>query len=87
VNPLGVVVQVSIEEIDPIRDLALLRVRGRMTHYGERPRIGSFDDVKVTEQVVIVGYPHATDQRLVLTYQPATLGAKVLLTPCAGFIG
>lgn len=31
------------------------------------------------ETLCILGYPHVTEQRVVLTYQEAILGAKVLL--------
>jgi S1-C subfamily serine protease len=66
-----------IEEVDPIRDLAILSTP--IQYNGDLPRIGSFDDVKVGDLLESWGFPHAPEGRAVLTLQKAILGAKVLL--------
>lgn len=68
---------VQVREIDPIRDLAVLKADLKFD--GPIPRIGSFDDDKVGEEVGIFGFPHCVEGRRALTYQRAELGAKVLL--------
>lgn len=67
----------NIKEIDPIRDLAVLKAD--FTFRGQLPRIGSFDDDNVGDEVGIFGFPHCVEGRRTLTYQKAELGAKVLL--------
>lgn len=68
---------VTVEEIDPIRDLAILK--SQLLLQGTLPTLGSFDDVNVAEEVGILGYPHAPDGRRVLTLQTTIIGAKLLL--------
>ena len=67
----------TIKEIDPIRDLAVLKAD--FTFTSQLPRIGSFDDDSVGDEVGIFGFPHCVEGRRTLTYQKAELGAKVLL--------
>jgi hypothetical protein len=67
----------KIKEIDPIRDLAVLKAD--FTFSSQLPRIGSFDDDNVGDEVGIFGFPHCVEGRRTLTYQKAELGAKVLL--------
>jgi hypothetical protein len=69
--------RVTVQEIDPFRDIAILKLPPE--HKVGRLPIGSFDDVKVGEEVTILGFPHATSGRRVLTLQKTELGAKVLL--------
>jgi len=71
-------IQANIVEIDPIKDLAILQIDGTLN--GQLPPIGSFDEVNVSEEVGIFGFPHSVEGRRVLTYQKAELGAKVLLS-------
>ena len=66
-----------VKEIDPVRDMAILKAD--ITFNGRIPRIGSFDDDKVGDEVGIFGYPHCVEGRRALTFQKAELGAKVLL--------
>jgi len=70
-------IPVRIQEIDPIRDLAVLKADLQFT--GPIPRIGGFDDDSVGDEVGIFGFPHCVEGRRTLTYQKAELGAKVLL--------
>jgi hypothetical protein len=70
-------IPVSVQEIDPIRDLAILKAD--INFDGQIPRIGSFDDDNVGEEVGIFGFPHCVEGRRALTFQKAELGAKVLL--------
>jgi len=68
---------VAIKEIDPIRDIALLKADIRFD--SQIPQLGSFDAVSVGDEVGIFGYPHCVEGRRALTYQKTELGAKVLL--------
>ncbi|MCP9826494.1 serine protease [Synechococcus sp. EJ6-Ellesmere] len=70
-------IPVSVQEIDPIRDLAILKAE--IKHTGSIPRLGSFDDDNVGEEVGIFGYPHCVEGRRALTFQRAEIGAKVLI--------
>ncbi|GGY88330.1 S1 family peptidase [Shewanella fodinae] len=68
---------VKIQEIDPVKDLAILKVDAQFN--GQLPTIGSFDEVEVSESVGIFGFPHCVEGRRVLTFQRAEIGSKVLL--------
>lgn len=70
-------ISVQIHEIDPIRDLAILKADIEFS--GNMPKIGGFDDAKIGDEVGIFGFPHCVEGRRALTYQRAELGAKVLL--------
>ena len=70
-------IPVLVQEIDPIRDLAILKAD--INFAGQIPRIGSFDDDNVGDEVGIFGFPHCVEGRRALTFQKAELGAKVLL--------
>lgn len=71
-------IKANIVDIDPIKDLAILEIDGELN--GNLPPIGSFDEVNVSEEVGIFGFPHCVEGRRVLTYQKAEVGAKVLLS-------
>lgn len=70
-------VQVNIKEMDPIRDLVILKAD--LTFSGKIPDIGSFDNDSVGEEIGIFGFPHCVEGRRALTFQKAEIGAKVLL--------
>ena len=70
-------IPVSIKEIDPIRDLALLKAD--ITFNGPLPKLGSFDDDNVGDEIGIFGFPHCVEGRRALTFQKAEVGAKVLI--------
>ena len=70
-------IKAKILEIDPIKDLAIIQIDAQYS--GDLPKLGSFDDVKISEQVGIFGFPHCVEGRRVLTFQEAEIGAKVLL--------
>ncbi len=70
-------VSAKIIEIDPMRDLAI--IKADLTFEGKLPKIGSFDNDNIGEDVGIFGYPHCVEGRRSLTYQKAEIGAKVLL--------
>jgi hypothetical protein len=70
-------ISVSIKEIDPIRDLAVLKAD---LHFDAPiPSLGSFDNNIVGEEIGIFGFPHCAEGRRALTFQKAEIGAKVLL--------
>lgn len=67
---------VKIFKIDPIHDTAILRADAQ-GH--SNLVISTLDRVKVGDQMAIFGFPHADHGRMVLTYQPVEIGAKILL--------
>jgi len=70
-------IPVQIAEIDPIRDLALLKAG--ITFNGSIPKLGGFDDDNVGDEIGIFGFPHCVEGRRALTFQRAEIGAKVLI--------
>jgi len=68
----------TIAEIDPIKDLAVLKAP--ITFTGPVPVIGSFDNDAVGSDVGIFGFPHCVQGRRALTFQKAEIGAKILLS-------
>ncbi|WNZ81905.1 serine protease [Pseudomonas sp. P108] len=70
------VLPVDIVEVDPTRDIAILKIRDASTKITP---IGSLDEIKTGENLEIYGFPHCPDGRNVLTFQVTTLGAKILL--------
>jgi S1-C subfamily serine protease len=68
----------TIVEIDPIRDICVLRAG--ITFTGKPPELGSFDNQNVGDELWIFGFPHCSQGRRALTHQRAELGAKVLLS-------
>lgn len=70
-------VSANVLEIDPIRDLAIIKADVHFS--GDVPAIASLDEVAVGETVGIFGYPHCTEGRRVLTFQSTAVGAKILL--------
>ena len=70
-------INASIAEMDPIRDLAILKADVNLS--GIIPPLSSFDEVNVGEDVGIFGFPHSVQGRRALTFQKAELGCKVLL--------
>ena len=73
-------IYIEIVEIDPIRDLAVLKLKDDPRFNLRIPSLGSIDDVDVGETVQMFGYPHCTEGRRVLTYQSTAIGAKFLLS-------
>ncbi len=70
-------VPVEILEIDPLKDLCILKAD--IEFNGVLPQIGSFDNINVGEELGIFSFPHCVAGRRVLTFQKAELGPKVLL--------
>ena len=70
-------VSVTIEDVNPITDLCILKIVG--TCSSPFPVLGSLDEVIVGQRIGIFGYPHCVHGRRVLTYQEAEIGAKMLL--------
>ncbi len=61
---------------DPFRDICILKVDGdARANYP----MGGADDIQVGSQTVSFGFPHSPQGRLVLTYQAAEVGAKILI--------
>jgi hypothetical protein len=69
---------VKIQEIDPIKDLAIIKAQIKFT--GTIPKLGSFDDEMVGNDVGIFGFPHCVEGRRALTFQKAEIGSKILLS-------
>jgi hypothetical protein len=70
-------VPVKIVEIDPIRDLAILKADINFT--GTVPPLGNFDNTAVGDEIGIFGFPHCVEGRRALTFQKTEIGAKVLI--------
>lgn len=70
-------IDVSIFEIDPIKDLVILKAS--VTFSGVIPSLGTLDSIHVGEKIGVFGFPHCVDGRRVLTFQESEIGAKVLL--------
>lgn len=70
-------VDARVSEIDPIKDLALLKAD--FSFSGNLPTLGSLDQISVGESVGVFGFPHCNEGRRVLTYQSTEVGAKILL--------
>lgn len=71
-------ISVEIQEMDPIKDLAIIKAQIKFT--GAIPKLGSFDDEIVGNDVGIFGFPHCVECRRALTFQKAEIGAKILLS-------
>lgn len=71
-----------IHAIDPVTDIALLKLDGKLP---ATVKLGTSDSVAVGEEVFVLGYPHADLARNVLTNFKAIVGAKVITgTPALG---
>lgn len=68
---------VDIIEVDPTRDIAILKVR--KAFFKTVIPIGSLDKINIGDNLEVYGFPHCPDGRHVLTFQATTLGAKILL--------
>lgn len=66
----------KIHAYDPFHDTCVLVTELDLT---SNIRIASSDILKVRDLTAIFGYPHADQGRLVLTYQAAEIGAKILI--------
>ncbi|MHC3189230.1 S1 family peptidase [Escherichia coli] len=70
---------VDVIDEDPIKDLCVLKIKNAPV-YEPCLKIATLDDVNVGEDVGILGFPHCNENRKVLTFQTAKIGAKVLLS-------
>lgn len=70
-------IPVKIVDIDPLKDLCILKADIKFS--GNLPILGSFDNIKIGEELGIFSFPHCVAGRRVLTFQKAELGAKILL--------
>lgn len=62
---------------DPFRDISILKPIKPII--APEVLLGEIDNVKVMGQTYIIGFPHCTEGRRVLTVQEADVGAKILL--------
>lgn len=68
--------EVTIKEIDPIKDICILEFDGAV----DVPyKLSGTDFVQVGEPTIAYGYPHADQDRRILTQHISNVGAKVLL--------
>jgi S1-C subfamily serine protease len=72
----GQTIPATIYKVDPIRDICILKIDNPNK---SNLQIGGADDVKVSDNVGIVGFPHCVDGRNILTFQNTVVGAKVLI--------
>ena len=75
-NNQGQTVPATIFKVDPIRDICILKIENQAL---SNLQIGGTDDVKVSDNVGIVGFPHCVNGRNILTFQSTEVGAKVLI--------
>lgn len=68
----------DIVDEDPVKDLCVLKLKDA-SFSGPNLKLSSFDNIGVGESVGILGYPHCSEGRKILTFQTAMIGAKVLL--------
>ena len=68
---------VKIIASDPFRDISILKPIQPFT--APEVLLGNIDNIKIMEQTYIIGFPHCTEGRKVLTVQEADVGAKILL--------
>lgn len=71
-------VEVEIAEIDPLRDIAILKTSLQWS--GNLPKLASFDPIGLGHVVHIFGFPHCTHGRRAFTFQKTEIGSKVLLS-------
>jgi V8-like Glu-specific endopeptidase len=69
--------EVKIIAADPIHDLCILQTEGSL--YLTTQYKGT-DSLSTLEKVVVVGYPHATHGRRILTLCDPTIGAKLIIS-------
>lgn len=72
----GQTVPATIYKVDPVRDICILKIENTAI---SNLQIGGADDIKVSDNVGIVGFPHCVDGRNILTFQSTVVGAKVLI--------
>ncbi len=75
-NNQGQTVPASIFKVDPIRDICILKIDSQAL---SNLQIGGTDDIKVSDNVGIVGFPHCVNGRNILTFQSTEVGAKILI--------
>jgi len=72
----GHAIPATIFKVDPVRDICILKVD---LDVFSNIQIGGTDDVVVSENVAIIGFPHCNEGRHILTFQSTTIGAKILI--------
>lgn len=70
---------VTIKSSDPFRDITILQFKDQQPAFTHPISLGSTDEVSVGDEIYILGFPHCTEGRRVLTFQKAMVGAKVLI--------
>lgn len=70
----------KIIKIDPIHDICILEAN--LSGSSSSIDILGSDSIHPCDKITIVGYPHCTQGRDVLTCQDATVGAKILIDSC-----
>lgn len=69
----------TIKSSDPFRDITILQFKNQQPAFTHPISLGSTDEVSVGDEIYILGFPHCTEGRRVLTFQKAMVGAKVLI--------
>jgi V8-like Glu-specific endopeptidase len=68
--------EAKIYAVDNVRDICILKINSNVI---SSINITGADDTAIGQQLDIVGYPHCTEGRRVLTFQNTSVGAKVLI--------
>ena len=71
---------VKIIKSDPVRDICILE--GKFNGVISTIEMLGSDSIHPCDKLTIVGFPHCTQGRDVLTCQDATVGAKILIESC-----
>lgn len=75
-NNQGQTIPVTIFKVDPVRDICILKADVQLV---SNIQIGGSDDIKVTDNVGVIGFPHCVHGRNILTFQNTVIGAKILI--------
>lgn len=74
-------ISVEVVDEDPIKDLCILTFKSKASGFnGQNLKLATVDDVNVGDDVGVLGFPHCNENRKVLTFQTAKVGAKVFLS-------
>lgn len=65
-----------IHKVDPVRDITILKIEQPII---SNIQISGTDNIKVAENIAVVGFPHCVNSRNVLTFQNTVVGAKILI--------
>lgn len=75
-DPAVQTIRARVKAFDAFRDLCVLEIGGALA---AGTAVQGADAVSVGEELIVAGYPHANNGRMVLTLQRTDVGAKILI--------